>query len=303
MTTTNPCGRSFTWTLYGYCDIDLRDNFAQTKGLRYAIWQKEMCPTTKRLHYQGYLQVIETMRCSGASKKYLFGKAKVFKSEGSLEDNQKYCSKLESKIDGPWEYGVATTQGMRSDIASFMEDVESGKSIVELYRSAPNLMMRGASRYVKEFRTEQLPTRNWKTEVIVCYGNSGYGKDHWINENINKTSMWQSDGSNWFDGYMGQEDVWIQEFHGTMPYNVFLKIIDKYDCPVQTKGGYGKMVAKRIFISSHDIPSKWYKSEHCEFEPIARRIDKMVYFQEPRIPIFFDNWKSFYDFFWESNKI
>lgn len=62
----------------------------------------------------------------------------------------------------------------------------------------------------------------------------------------------------WFDGYDAETDVIFEEFNGQIPFRQFLRLLDKYPCQVQTKGGSKYWVARRIWITSSVHPSQWY---------------------------------------------
>lgn len=64
----------------------------------------------------------------------------------------------------------------------------------------------------------------------------------------------------WFDGYDAETDVIFEEFNGQIPFRQFLRLLDKYPCQVQTKGGSKYWGARRIWITSPVHPSQWYAS-------------------------------------------
>ena len=77
--------------------------------------------------------------------------------------------------------------------------------------------------------------------------------------------------SNWWDGYSTQETVVLDEFYGWLPFDLLLRLCDRYPLLVETKGGQVQFVAKTIIITSNSLPSNWYRSAY--FPSFVRRVD------------------------------
>ena len=71
---------------------------------------------------------------------------------------------------------------------------------------------------------------------------------------------------------MGHEVVIIDEFYGWLPFDLLLRVCDRYPLLVETKGGQTQFVAKVIVITSNSLPSNWYKSAY--FPSLVRRVTK-----------------------------
>lgn len=76
--------------------------------------------------------------------------------------------------------------------------------------------------------------------------------------------------SNWWDGYFNHETVIIDEFYGWLPFDLILRICDRYPLMVETKGGQVQFVAKNIIFTTNSNPVSWYKS--CYFPSFIRRV-------------------------------
>jgi hypothetical protein len=80
-------------------------------------------------HYQGYAEFNKMKRLSACKK--INARAAWFKCNGTQEQNIKYCSKPEGRIDGPWERGEKKDQGRRTDLEGACETaMESGMKAV-----------------------------------------------------------------------------------------------------------------------------------------------------------------------------
>lgn len=84
--------RNFTITDYN-CDKNFYENiFEETKnGIRYICYGEEVCPQTKRLHYQGYIYFHNPRYLNSVIK--LLAPRHVEVCKGSAIDNIQYCSK------------------------------------------------------------------------------------------------------------------------------------------------------------------------------------------------------------------
>jgi len=113
--------------------------------VRYAFWQLEISDEG-RLHFQGFLQltrgqrmrkVLQILEDSGGSLP-----AHVEMARGTLEQNEVYCSKSETSLDGPWQFGEPTSQGKRSDLKEVYAKVKQGANKRQLYEEHPASMIR-----------------------------------------------------------------------------------------------------------------------------------------------------------------
>lgn len=75
------------------------------ESIRRAIVQKEKCPDTGRIHYQGFLELLSPMRYSGIKSILKCESAHLEKRKGTPQQAWEYCAKEESRVDGPWQYG------------------------------------------------------------------------------------------------------------------------------------------------------------------------------------------------------
>lgn len=92
-------------------------------------------------------------------------------------------------------------------------------------------------------------------EVIVYLGKSGSGKSHhcWEDPAYQQSGYKypvQQNGKVYFDGYSGESTIWFDEFGGSvLPFNVFLRLADKYETRVETKGGSVVFHLNKILIN------------------------------------------------------
>ena len=96
------------------------------------------------------------------------------------------------------------------------------------------------------YRSLCVQGRNFETEVYVYQGPTGTGKSREAMEKF-PNAYWKQ-RSNWWDGYCAHEEVIIDEFYGWLPFDLCLRICDRYPLLVETKGGNVQFVAKKSYF-------------------------------------------------------
>jgi len=82
----------------------------------------------------------------------------------------------------------------------------------------------------------------------------------------------------WFDGYDGHAHVIMEEFRGQLSIGMMLTMLDRYECPVQNKGGTVEFCPTDIVITSPVHPDEWYSDNVNDKikEQLLRRITKII---------------------------
>lgn len=92
-------------------------HFVPPDYVKYLVFQIEQCPTTKRLHIQGYVEYtnVRDFNREVKSDVGLFGAAasvaSFTKARGTRQDNYAYCTKAESRLRMPSEFGAVDESG------------------------------------------------------------------------------------------------------------------------------------------------------------------------------------------------
>lgn len=142
--------------------------------VRYAVYQLEECPDTKRPHFQGYMEFSKPVTIH-AIKKWL-PTAHVSERKGTQDEARVYCMKEDTRVDGPWEHGVFQKQpGNRSDLIDLQQAAAAGATDRELYERFPEAYARypqfvqKALRFAAEDAAPKLKgfiPRPWQAKVI-----------------------------------------------------------------------------------------------------------------------------------------
>jgi Putative viral replication protein. len=94
--------------------------------IKFLVFSKEQCPTTNKLHWQGYVEFERPVTGVRAFAVMEVHSGRFFHSNGTAKENVEYCSKSSSHIEGPFLFGHEGIQGHRSDLDDMMDDIESG---------------------------------------------------------------------------------------------------------------------------------------------------------------------------------
>lgn len=173
-------------------------------GTKYVLYQLELCPSTGRYHYQGYLVLSRSQRFNRVKKMFedLLGTDKIHLEGalGSHEDCEKYCSKSETRALGPWRIGDSESvgQGKRSDLKSVKELIDGGATMDEIRRShfaswvryrqafSEYMAAERADRDIKKYQPEHFrvpllsfeETKSWLVHGVTNTGKTNYALAH-----------------------------------------------------------------------------------------------------------------------------
>nr|WBG01468.1 replication-associated protein [Army ant associated cyclovirus pff-3] len=271
--------RRFCWTLNNYTEDELTRLQKDLSELcKFAIFGREICPTTGTKHLQGFCNLQRPKRFN--SVRALFGgRAHIEKAKGTDLDNKTYCS----KSGEVWMHGEPGHQGTRTDLQEVVSCIEGGE------KNLKRLAVQFPVAYIKYFKgIEQYiriahgsGERDFKTEVFFYYGATGLGKSRAAREESQATGdeTYYKPRGEWWDGYCGQPNVVIDDFYGWIKYDEMLKICDRYPYRVPVKGGYENFVSKRIWITSNYGLDRIYRFIGYDCRPLERRMTKIIFFE------------------------
>jgi hypothetical protein len=236
--------------------------------VKYIVYQLEE-GTNGTQHFQGYVHLENAKGLTGV--KCINDRAHWEIRQGTHEQAVAYCTKEDTRVDGPWEQGDPPQQGRRSDLDEVKDMLDSGASELEVADSHFGSWVR-YHRAFRAYRLLKVVERTEKTICTVTFGPTGTGKSMELAQAY-PGAFWKPN-SRWWDGYEGQEHVVIDEFYGWLPYDFLLRLCDRYPLYLETKGGTVAFVSKYIHFTSNQAPEFWYKHN---FAPLERRLEYIYY--------------------------
>ena len=145
---------------------------------KYLVFQYEM-GENETMHIQGYFVLLRKMRLTALKK--LLPTAHFEIRKGSHLEAKAYCTKPDSRQDGPYEYGEEpkSEQGKRSDLLKLKADIDAGKTYEEIADDNFGNWLR-YEKGIRSYRNLKTKDRKYeqgeKPKIIIYWGPSGTGK-------------------------------------------------------------------------------------------------------------------------------
>ena len=263
------------------------------EGVRYIVCQRERCPETARLHWQGYVETERPCRFSWFRDRGWPSGSHFERRRGTRDEARDYCRKEDTRDANthPLELGSWLTggQGSRSDLTALRDRVRAavtdgatGTAIQDIlyedFFAAAIRYDRGISRYVARAIRRPRPD---PPRVVVYQGATGTGKtrkffedhqeDHW------RAPAATSGSQLWFDGYTGQKAVLFDDYDGAaIKLPLLLQLCDRYPLDVPVKGGFAYFCPMHIVFTTNVPVDRWYDGANVEQRAaLERRITEV----------------------------
>lgn len=282
---TKPLGqnRMRSWCFTSFLE---EEPFYDDKKVRYMLYAPEVCPTSNRKHWQGYVYFKDKQSLKNAQKIIKCPKQHLEPEQAdSVEAQIGYIVGPYEKEDKvkPYnpdhkEYGVKPEQGKRSDLNMIKDDLLNGETNMDMIIQDNPILYHQYGRTLekiedlkmsREFRKE-MTTAEW-----IC-GPTGVGKSHYAFKDFSPDTHYVLPNDNgWWDQYKQQDTVIINDFRGHIPYNELLQMIDKWPYNVKRRGRPPlPFTSKHVIITSSLCPEEVYKNRDKEdaIEQLLRRV-------------------------------
>lgn len=243
----------------------------------YIAFQLERGSKDLRLHWQGYLELRDQLTLFDVQRLHpLFERAHFERRRGTQQQAVDYVLQqgvhagkaggraVDIPWSGPHQAGSLKRQGTRADLQAMVDLLRSGKSLRDLSNAdAPVYIMH--HRGIAAWYSLNAEPRSWPPVVAVFHGASGVGKTRLCFE-FGHTPLdvykWEPGQGAWFDGYIGQPIVILDEMGGDMPMKLgqLLNLLDRYPMLVQVKGATQSWRPRLIFLCSNYHPNDWFTS-------------------------------------------
>ena len=261
----------------------------QGVGVTYLVAQQEECPTTGKVHWQGYAEFKSQKTIPAAQKAMEIEGAHMEKRKGTPTEAAEYCKKEESrKADGVaielGERRADPEPGKRNDLIALRDAAKSAKSVEELHCDAHVECYANHMKFAKEvmYLSKKRRTATWRDVVVEIYwGDTRTGKTRKVME-MGDVYKWTPSDPIWFDGYDGEKILLIDEFYGQTRCNVMLELLEGHQCRLPVKGNFTFAEWDKVFITSNTNPKEWYPNVPEEVRAAFHaRVSKVTHFANP----------------------
>lgn len=141
--------------------------------MRYMIFQQEKCPTTNKLHWQGYVEFNRKITFNTMKEIFDDNTIHLESRRGTRDQAREYCMKNETQTIPAVEYGnwSAGGQGARNDLHALVDKIEAGTTDYELLKNEPDTVnafmkfIKHARHVINEHKSEEYMKNNY-TEIV-----------------------------------------------------------------------------------------------------------------------------------------
>lgn len=244
---------------------------------RYLICQVEACPTSEKLHIQGYIEFIKITPLKVVRN--VLPSIHLERRRGKQSQAIEYCSKKETRVLEPIEIGTPldveeSQQGRRTDLMWIKNQVLKRRSLRDIListRCTSFQQIRFAEKLMEHYSTSRdikIPPK-----VYWYWGATGTGKTAAVYEKYNKNEIYSSFAYRWWNKYHQQKVILIDDFRKDYcKFHILLKLLDRYPHIVEVKGGTVEINSEFIIITCPEHPEVVYQTRE-DVQQLLRRIN------------------------------
>ena len=254
--------------------------------VKYVVFQYEKGHKSEHPHYQGYAEFKEQYRLKTVKEILGNETAHIEKRMGSQKQAIDYCKKDDGRIKGPWEFGDAKEQGKRTDLIEVSDKIKSGVKTIDIVKENTETYIkysRGIEK-AKFWLDKEKSNKLREVEVYVYYGLEGIGKSHKVYHEFKDFFKLDKDSGQdiWYDGYDGEDTLWIEDFHDSwFSFTQLKQTLDKYPLRLKIKGGFTWANWTKVIITANTAPIFWYNGvEEVHRRAILRRLTHVEEIQD-----------------------
>lgn len=231
----------------------------------FAVWQRELCPDTGRLHVHVYVRFSTRKKMTTVKNYFQRQDAHCEITQGSEEQATAYCEKEESRSEAgsrwnPQNYNPNEgKQGRRSDLDDIATKCKEGVSIAAIAEAHPGDFIRYHSGIQALHATvAPKPPAEREVSVIVMWGATGTGKTHLVMHAFPDCYAVKLGRDPW-GMYRGEDCVFFDEFDWTKwPLQDMNRYLDKWRCLLDSRYHDRYAAWTRVVICMNDSPVTLY---------------------------------------------
>lgn len=264
--------------------LAISDYITNMGTFKYSCFQIEKGDNCDTVHIQGFIVFKNPMHWT--TFKNNFPCSHFNKCISTNTNCRKYCTKEDTRIDGPYESGEFAEERSRTDIKQFLDMVKLGTDDEELQTLFPSLYLREFTK-LEKIRNKSIfkdyKTKYRKMEVIYIYGPPRIGKTSYINKLYGYGNYYTVTTYNKgpFDNYTGEKIIVFDEYESQIKISEMNMLIDGH--PVQLPCRFENKWAcyDKVYIISNSPLNEQYNSDFIkpvQREAFQSRITKIIRF-------------------------
>lgn len=244
-------------------DEDFKSLLERCEWIRGAVFQREKGHGSGTPHYECYIEAKRPVSMNQV--KTLVPLAHIDFAAAEREVCIRYCSKTDTRVSGPYTVGSMKLggQGSRTDLAAFAAAVmDPKKDLRATVAAQPDMVLKYGAGFQKLCSMRPCVQRTGPRRIIIMVGPTGSGKTRNAIAIGGEDWHWKTADGAWFDGYVGQKTVIIDEVTSCdLPLSLFLQLIDRYVFRVPVKGGFTEWNPDIVILTSNVVPTEWFAWE------------------------------------------
>lgn len=244
-------------------------------GVRYFIAGYEICPKTKKEHWQCYIELYNSQRWSWLKKAFEDKTVHVEGRRGTRVQARDYCKKDKQYVEyGKWISG----QGHRTDLEEIAISLVNGEtSLNDVMAEAPETYCRyrNGLRDIAALGTKKKTKKFRKLDVILITGPTGCGKTRQAMEE----AEYRIQGTQlaWWQDYDGETCICIDEYNNDVNITELLNLLDGYQLRLNVKGSHTYANWTKVYITTNlKIDEIHPNAKQAHRDALFRRINNVI---------------------------
>lgn len=239
-------------------------SFIARGQLRFVACQAERAPTTGHLHWHAYIQLPKATAKTWMAVKKMFApyQPDVRPRLGTHEQALAYCTKDESRADGPYTMGEAVAgAGARTDLAGLAEDIVNRRCTASDVAVIAPKVYAIHNKGLHALENSLSPVERPGVAVLVIVGPTSVGKSWNTRRSFGADIFVPNDGNcgQWFDNYKRERVLLLDEFKGTVKLQTFLRLTEQYPYNADAKHASVWAAWTFVIVISNSPPQNWWQ--------------------------------------------
>lgn len=254
--------------------------------LQFAVFQREKGEEKGTIHFQFFVNFRTPQYFSKLKTSLIPAGCHFAPMISSAVRCREYCSKVDTRISGPYEVGEFEEERQRTDLAKAIKMIDEGVPFEMVCKIFPSQSLQyGRQLKEREKMVLQESQENVfrQLSVTYIYGPPGIGKTREVMEkyggygNVYRVTFYDNRA---FDAYRKQDVILFDEFRSSFKITDMLNFLDGY--PLQLPCRYNDKPAfyTKVYIVSNIPLSKQYEKIQEEepetYKAFLRRIHNVI---------------------------